>query len=59
MRNGYFVAMIASCLVLPLYLVVMLPIGVAARYLIDPLRLRFRKERPTYFRLVRRPETLV
>jgi hypothetical protein len=56
MRNG-IMATLVSLLVFPLYLVLMLPYGLVARTVSDPLWLRFRRERATYYRLVRRRET--
>lgn len=49
MRNGLSASLVAA-LVLPLYLLVILPVGVVSRATWDPLRLRFRRNRATHFR---------
>lgn len=55
MRNGIIATMV-SLVVFPLYLVLMLPYSLIARMISDPLWLRFRRERATYYRLVHRME---
>lgn len=44
-------AMPIIALVVPFYLLIIVPYGIASRSLFDPLRLRFRKTQGSYFRL--------
>lgn len=49
MRN-HIAAALLFCFALLIYITVMLPIGLATSFILDPLRLRFRRQRASYFR---------